>query len=204
MTDDNEQTSAAPPPPDVSVTTRPGRDPASTLATCDRILILGGTGSGKTTLARELAAALQVPHVELDSLYFGPEFSTAPLPLLRERTSAAIAGDRWVTDGNKRAVRDLVWPRADTIVWLDYPLACACGGSPSGRAGAPPCLRQRPRRAGERPRFPGSCSRPRRACSRRSDRTRGSGANIRGCSPSRRTSTLRWCACGHHVPRVNG
>jgi energy-coupling factor transporter ATP-binding protein EcfA2 len=98
------------------------RDPAATLAGCQRILILGRTGSGKTTLARELAAALHVPHVELDSLYFGPEFSTAPLPLLRERTSAAIAGDQWVTDGNKRAVRDLVWPRADTIVWLDYPV----------------------------------------------------------------------------------
>jgi shikimate kinase len=88
----------------------------------ERILILGRTGSGKTTLARELAAALQVPHIELDSLYFGPDFSTAPLSLLRERTSAAIAGDRWVTDGNKRAVRDLVWPRADTILWLDYPI----------------------------------------------------------------------------------
>jgi hypothetical protein len=62
-----------------------------------------------------------MPHVELDSLYFGPDFSTAPLSLLRERTSAAIAGERWVTDGNKRAVRDLVWPRADTIIWLDYP-----------------------------------------------------------------------------------
>lgn len=89
---------------------------------CRRILILGRTGSGKTTLARELAAALRVPHVELDSLYFGPDFSTVPLSLLRERTRAAIAGDRWVTDGNKGAVRDLVWPRADTIVWLDYPL----------------------------------------------------------------------------------
>jgi hypothetical protein len=105
-----------------SAATRPQRDPTNTLAGCDRILILGGTGSGKTTLARALAAALQVPHVELDSLYFGPEFSTVSLPVLRERTSAAIAGDRWVTDGNKRAVRDLVWPRADTIVWLDYPL----------------------------------------------------------------------------------
>ncbi len=83
---------------------------------------MGRTGSGKTTLARELADALGVPHVELDSLYFGPQFSTAPLALLRERTSVAIAGDRWVTDGNKRAVRDLVWPRADTIVWLDYSL----------------------------------------------------------------------------------
>jgi hypothetical protein len=98
------------------------RDPLNTLRGCERILILGRTGSGKTTLARELAAALGVPHVELDSLYFGPNFSRAPLSLLRERTSAAIEGDRWVTDGNKRAVRDLVWPRADTIIWLDYPL----------------------------------------------------------------------------------
>jgi energy-coupling factor transporter ATP-binding protein EcfA2 len=97
------------------------RDPLNTLSGCERILILGRTGSGKTTLARELAVALGVPHIELDSLYFGPEFSRAPLPLLRERTSAAIEGDRWVADGNKRAVRDLVWPRADTIVWLDYP-----------------------------------------------------------------------------------
>jgi energy-coupling factor transporter ATP-binding protein EcfA2 len=99
------------------------RDPAHSLEGCERILILGRTGSGKTTLARKLAAQLEIPHVELDSLYFGPEFSTAPLPVLRARTSAAIAGERWVTDGNKRAVRDLVWPRADTIVWLDYPLA---------------------------------------------------------------------------------
>ncbi len=98
------------------------RDPSLTLAGCNRIVIVGRTGSGKTTLARELAATLSVSHVELDSLYFGPEFSTVPLALLRERTSAAIAGDRWVTDGNKSAVRDLVWPRADTIVWLDYPL----------------------------------------------------------------------------------
>ena len=85
-------------------------------------MIVGRTGSGKTTLAREVAAALHVPHVELDSLYFARDFSTAPLPVLRARTQAAIAGDRWVIDGNKRAVRDLVWPRADTVVWLDYPL----------------------------------------------------------------------------------
>lgn len=100
----------------------PRRDPTRTLRGCDRIVILGRTGSGKTTLARELAAALGVPHVELDSLYFGPGFSTAPIDVLRERTREAIAGDRWVTDGNKRAVRDIVWPRADTVVWLDYSL----------------------------------------------------------------------------------
>jgi len=99
-----------------------GRDPMQTLAGCNRIVVVGRTGSGKTTLARELAEVLGVPHVELDALYFGPEFSTASLEVLRERTSAAIAGEQWVTDGNKRAVRDLVWPRADTIIWLDYSL----------------------------------------------------------------------------------
>jgi hypothetical protein len=108
---------------DTSMTMPTQRDPASTLRGCMRILILGRTGSGKTTLARELAATIGVPHVELDALYFGPDFSTVPLSVLRERTSAAIAGDRWVTDGNKSAVRDLVWPRADTVIWLDYSLA---------------------------------------------------------------------------------
>ena len=99
------------------------RDPRTSLAGCRRILVLGRTGSGKTTLARQLAEATGVPHVELDALYFGPDFSTAPLAVLRERTAAAVAAETWVTDGNKKAVRDLVWPRADTVIWLDYPLA---------------------------------------------------------------------------------
>ena len=99
------------------------REPSSSLDGCKRILVIGRTGSGKTTLARDIAAALEVPHVELDSLYFGPNFSTVPESVLRERVATAIEEDHWVTDGNKRAVRDLVWPRADTIIWLDYPAA---------------------------------------------------------------------------------
>ena len=165
------------------------RNPSTTLRGCQRILILGRTGSGKTTLARELAAAIDVPHVELDALYFGPGFSTVPLPVLRERTTAAIAGERWVTDGNKSAVRDLVWPRADTIVWLDYPVAVSFGGWASERSGAPRCSRRRPHRRATRPGCRSRCSRPRRACSPRSGPTGGSAGTTRRCSPSRRTGT---------------
>ena len=118
----DEETPVQPADAEWPATERLPRDPATSLRGCHRLLILGRTGSGKTTLGRELAVALELPHVELDALYFGPDLSTVPLEVLRERTIAAIAGDRWVTDGNKRAVRDLVWPRADTVVWLDYPL----------------------------------------------------------------------------------
>lgn len=99
------------------------RDPRVSLAGCERILILGRTGSGKTTLARELATIFQMPHVEFDSLLFNEDRSPVSVEVLRERIAAAVAGERWVTDGNKRAARDLIWPRADTVVWLDYPVA---------------------------------------------------------------------------------
>ena len=98
------------------------RNPTYTLAGCNRILVLGRTGSGKTTLALEIAAALDMQHVELDSLLFNEDRSPVSVDVLRERASAALAGDRWITDGNKRALRDMVWPRADTVIWLDYPV----------------------------------------------------------------------------------
>jgi energy-coupling factor transporter ATP-binding protein EcfA2 len=113
----------SPVPPDEHAAVTGRRDPAVSLSGCDRILILGRTGSGKTTLARQLSAVRGVPHVELDALYFASDLTTVPLEVLRQRAADAIAGDRWVIDGNKKALRDLVWPRADTIVWLDYPLA---------------------------------------------------------------------------------
>lgn len=87
-----------------------------------RVSVVGVTGSGKTTFARRLAQVLEVPHIELDSLYWEPNWVEAPLEVFRERVDRALRGDRWVVDGNYSQVRDIVWARADAIVWLDYSL----------------------------------------------------------------------------------
>jgi len=83
---------------------------------------VGTTGSGKTRLARRIARHLAITHVELDALHWGPNWTPAPTEPFRERTAQALSEDAWVVDGNYGKVRDIVWSRADTVVWLDYPL----------------------------------------------------------------------------------
>jgi adenylate kinase family enzyme len=86
--------------------------------------VVGTSGSGKTTFGRELARRLGVPHVELDALSWEANWVSAPPDVLRERVRVAVAAHEWVVDGNYSATRDLVWARADTVVWLDlsFPL----------------------------------------------------------------------------------
>ena len=88
-----------------------------------RVAVVGTTGAGKTTLARHLAHRLAVPHVELDALYWGPNWTPVSADLFHQRTALAVTEDAWVIDGNYHLVRDLVWSRATTVVWLDYPLS---------------------------------------------------------------------------------
>lgn len=89
-----------------------------------RINVVGTCGSGKTTVAKSLAGLLGVPHVELDALFWRSGWGEATDPELRAAVSEAAAGDAWVIDGNYSRVRDLIWPRADTVVWLDYSFLC--------------------------------------------------------------------------------
>jgi adenylate kinase family enzyme len=88
-----------------------------------KIAVIGTTCSGKTRLARTLAADLDVPHVELDALHHGPNWTEAPRDEFRARVGDAIAADGWVVDGSYQGkLGDLVLERADLVVWLDLPM----------------------------------------------------------------------------------
>lgn len=87
-----------------------------------RIAVVGPSGSGKTTFSAALAARLGCPHVELDALHWEPGWRMAELDVFRARVAEATAAERWVCDGSYSKVRDVVWTRADTLVWLDYAL----------------------------------------------------------------------------------
>ncbi len=87
-----------------------------------RIVIVGSSGAGKSTLAHKLAEKLGVPHVELDALHWGPNWTSTPMEILGPRVAAALAGDGWTVSGNYLKLRDIVWSRADRIIWLDYPM----------------------------------------------------------------------------------
>lgn len=86
-----------------------------------RVSVVGVSGAGKTTLGRRLGERLDVPSVELDSIFHQPGWQELPTDEFRRRVAEVVAGDGWVVDGNYSAVRDLVWERADTVVWLDLP-----------------------------------------------------------------------------------
>ncbi len=88
-----------------------------------RIHVIGTSGSGKTTVARRIAAAHGIPHVELDALHWEPAWREAPLDVFRTRVVDALSPAAWVVDGNYSKVRDLVHARIDTLVWLDLPFA---------------------------------------------------------------------------------
>jgi energy-coupling factor transporter ATP-binding protein EcfA2 len=89
-------------------------------STFDRVVVIGTSGAGKSTLARTLAARLGCPYVELDAIHWLPGWVEKDPAEFRAGVSEAVAGAKWVVDGNYVRVRDLVWARATTIIWLDY------------------------------------------------------------------------------------
>ena len=86
-----------------------------------RVVVIGTTSSGKSTLAEQLSARTGLTYVELDALYWEPNWQGVDDETFCARVEAAIQTERWVVAGNYNKARKLIWPKAEAIIWLDYP-----------------------------------------------------------------------------------
>lgn len=86
-----------------------------------RVHVVGTSGSGKTTVARAIADKLGIRHIELDAINWQPGWTELPKDQFYERVREETKHGDWTIDGNYSAVREIIWDRVDTIVWLDMP-----------------------------------------------------------------------------------
>ena len=91
-----------------------------------RINVIGTSGSGKSTLALKLAEKLKSRYIELDRLFWNPNWQPVELDIFKQRVADEIAKepgrpDRWILDGNYSSKTEAIkWARATTVIWLDY------------------------------------------------------------------------------------
>ncbi len=72
-------------------------------------------------MALKLSEQYRLPHIELDALHWGPNWTIREDFL--EQVEGAIAADTWVIEGGYVAAIRQAWPRADLVLWQDYPFA---------------------------------------------------------------------------------
>jgi len=85
-----------------------------------RVVVIGTTGSGKSTFARQLAQKIQADWISLDQLSWMPDWQQRSRPEYQILLSEQLEKEAWVVDGNTRESREMLWGMADTVVWLNY------------------------------------------------------------------------------------
>ncbi|WP_431223092.1 shikimate kinase [Serratia sp. L9] len=87
-----------------------------------KINVVGTSGSGKSTVARQLAQKLAVPYIEMDRLYWQPDWQGTDDEefLMRIEQALAVAALGWVLDGNYKRSKIVKWREVDWVVWVDY------------------------------------------------------------------------------------
>lgn len=85
-----------------------------------RVNVIGTSGSGKTTFGRQLAEILEIPFIEMDAIFWGPNWQPMADKDLLSRLAEALDGDHWVLDGNYSRTTPLKWSRVEIVIWIDF------------------------------------------------------------------------------------
>lgn len=87
-----------------------------------RVLIIGPCGSGKSTLARELAPLMGLPLVHMDQLGWQAGWVETEKAELNARLAEVVAQEAWLIEGNYGSTLAPRLARADTVIYLDFPI----------------------------------------------------------------------------------
>lgn len=87
-----------------------------------RIVVVGTSGSGKTTFAKKLAEAWDIPFQDLDDLFWLPGWQQRPKEEFTSLVEEVAEKPSWAVCGNQSKLRQLIWPKAQMIIWLDLPI----------------------------------------------------------------------------------
>ncbi len=104
-------------PHDISIA-----DAARRLAKAERVLVIGCSGAGKTTLSLRIAERFGLEYQSLDrDVLWLPEWQTRDKIEQREILRNLVSRNRWIMDGNGPSTFDIRVPRADLVIWLRVP-----------------------------------------------------------------------------------
>ncbi|WP_329142987.1 hypothetical protein OIU91_04665 [Streptomyces sp. NBC_01456] len=91
--------------------------------TVSRIALVGPVASGKSTLSAAISAHTALPRIDLDELFWGPNWTPLDTPIFHKGVRDRLAGPAWIADGNYGGeVAEILLDRAELVLWLDLPL----------------------------------------------------------------------------------
>ena len=86
-----------------------------------KINIIGTSGSGKSTFSKQIAQKLNIPHIELDALFWKENWTPSSDQEFFTKIEKAINCENWVLDGNYDRTQYIKWEKVDKIIFLDLP-----------------------------------------------------------------------------------
>lgn len=91
----------------------------------NKVAVIGSSGSGKSTVARQFATKLDVPYYDLDKVILinnHGQLEKPPTEIYRDKVYEIVRNNNsWVIEGVYPKVADIVWANADKVIWLDLP-----------------------------------------------------------------------------------
>lgn len=85
-----------------------------------KINVIGSSGSGKTTYGKRISKALDIPFIELDAIFWKPNWELSSDEEFFPKIEEALNQESWVLDGNYSRSIPIKWRDVDLVIFVDH------------------------------------------------------------------------------------